>query len=124
MKTKRPLLRINALSYAILIRELQADYPSSLRDLCEATGLAYTTIRETMREWHKQKVVFIAGFNKDIRGRDNERLWSLGLDKKDAKRFRFTQSERQARSRAKKKALHLVSILSPTGSIWNVSQAH
>jgi hypothetical protein len=122
-KTKRPLARINALSYAILLREL-IESPSTLRELSAATGLAYTTIREAMHAWHIAKIVYIVGYNKDARGRDNERLWSFGLDRRDAKRFAFTQSERQARSRAKKRAIQLVNILSPNQGIWNVSQAN
>ena len=121
MKKNRPLAKINALSYAALIREL-IEVPSSYHDLAEATGLAYTTIREAIYAWHIQKIVFVAGYKEDVLGRRSIKLWSFGLDRKDCKPLRYTPAERQKRHRQKKKALYLATIFAQ--GVSNVSQAH
>jgi len=95
------LNRINAMSFAKLVAELVAA-PMSYRELVEATGLHYCTIREHVVALHREGVIHIAGYNKDCRDRDNERLWLFGA-KRDAKRTRLSHTERQRRCRAKAK---------------------
>lgn len=97
-------IRVNAMSYAKLMAELVHE-PITYRELAEATGLHYTTVREYITALHKEKVVHIAEYNKDKCLRDNERLWLWG-HKKDATRSKFTAAERQIRYRNKIAAIN------------------
>lgn len=102
-------MKVNALSFAVLMRVLNED-AHTIAELNEATGLHPQTIREWINVMHMKKVVFIAGYEKDAKGRDNAPYWQFGIDKTDAKRARLTSAERKARSRMKRKTANIFNL--------------
>lgn len=97
-------IKVNAMSYAKLVRELH-DGPFSFAELAENTGLHYHTVRDYVNQLHKERLVYVADWEKDRLGRDCKPLWSFGIDRKDKRRAKLTAKERQQRHRAKKKIL-------------------
>lgn len=96
-------IKVNAMSQALVIKAL-LEGPSSLRELAEVSGLHYVTVREYMSAMHKAKAAHISGWEKDMRGRDNIKVYSLGSGK-DRLRERMTQAQRAQRYRDKKYGL-------------------
>jgi predicted ArsR family transcriptional regulator len=97
------VIKVNAMSYAKLIKELH-DGPYSFQELADNTGLHYHTVREYVNCLHRERLVHIALWEKDRLGRDCKPLWVFGRSK-DKKREKMTQAERQARHRSKKRGL-------------------
>jgi len=106
-----PQIKVNAMSYAKLVAELQ-EGGHSVTELADATGLAYCTVREHIVALHREKVIHIGGYNRDVRDREIERVWVWGNDK-DVKRAALGHRLRQRRHRAKKKQAELLNILTP-----------
>lgn len=96
-------IKVNAMSYAKLLRELH-DGPFSFAELAQNTGLHYHTVRDYVNALHRERLVHIALWEKDKLGRDCKPLWSYG-QARDKKRERMTAAERQERHRAKKRGL-------------------
>lgn len=94
-------IKVNALSYAKLLRELH-EGPYSFAELAENTGLHYHTIRDYVNALHRERLVHIFAWDKDSYGRDCKPLWIYGQGR-DKKRERMTQAERQQRHRSKKR---------------------
>jgi hypothetical protein len=107
---KRSPIKTNALSYSKLIAALVNDSPLTVTELQIPTGLHYGTIREQLRALHKERLIFIAGYKKDARDRDNEHLWSWG-NQKDVKKFKLSPSQRQARAREKKRLAQIQEVM-------------
>lgn len=99
----RKVIKINAMSYAILVK-LLFEGTRSCAELAEATGLHVLTVYQYTRELHKVGACHIALWEKDPRGRDCTRIYMLGAGR-DAKRRKVSGAERQARWRAKRAAL-------------------
>ncbi len=97
------IIKVNAMSYAKLLRELH-DGPFSFQELADNTGLHYHTVREYVNALHREHLVHIALWEKDRLGRDCKPLWAYGQSR-DKKRERMTQAERQERHRAKKRGM-------------------
>lgn len=100
------IFKVNQDTYARLFKEL-LDGPVSAHDAVEATGIHLVTAQNLFRCLKKHKVVHIAAWDKDSRGRDMIPVYGLGAGR-DKPRRRKTAAERQAQCRAKKAALALV----------------
>lgn len=102
------MLKVNAMSQAHLIRALLVG-DMTLSELAEETGLHYVTVREYCSALHKAGAAHIARWEPDARGRHIIKVYRLGQGK-DATRPKMTQSERQARLRARKRAAEMLSV--------------
>lgn len=102
------MLKVNAMSQAHLIRALLVG-DMTLSELAEETGLHYVTVREYCSALHKAGAAHIARWEPDARGRHIIKVYRLGQGK-DAVRPKMTQSERQARLRARKRAAEMLSV--------------
>ena len=105
----RRIVKINALTQAKLI-EAMLDGVYNCQELAEITGLHYVTVLHYTRELHRAKAAHISGWDKDSRGRDVVKIYSIGRGK-DAKREKLTGAQRQARTREKKKAQEVAKIM-------------
>ena len=106
----RRIVKINAFTQAKLI-EAMLDGVYNCQELAEITGLHYVTVLHYTRELHRAKAAHISGWDKDSRGRDVVKIYRIGRGK-DAKREKLTGAERQARTRAKHKAVQFANLLS------------
>lgn len=93
------MIKVGALTYAKLIRELM-EGPWSFVEMATNTGLHYHTVREYVNALHREGLVHIAGWDKDMLGRDCKPLWNFGQGR-DKKRARLTAAQRQERHRNK-----------------------
>lgn len=104
-KGKR-IIKINAITQAQLIK-LLLEGTYTCVELAEMTGLHYVTVLQYTRELHRAGAAHIAHWEKDERGRDNVKVYKLGVGR-DAKRQRMTEAQKQARYRAKMQAARLL----------------
>lgn len=102
----RRCVKVNAMSQAKLIKLLLRGV-YTCEQLAEKTGLHYVTVLQYTRELWLAGAAYIDHWEKDSRGRDNVKVYRVGIGS-DAKRTRLTSAERQARSRAKQKAVALL----------------
>ena len=114
MTPRRRIKKINAFTQARLIK-LLLEGTYTCAELAEQTGLHYVTVLDYTRELHRSGAVYISSWEKDSRGRDNSRIYKIGVGK-DAKRERMTQVERQARYRAKKRAAQKAQVMVGKGT--------
>lgn len=114
MTPHRRIKKINAFTQARLIK-LLLEGTYTCAELAEQTGLHYVTVLDYTRELHRAGAAHISSWEKDSRGRDNSRIYKIGVGK-DAKRQKMTQVERQARYRAKKKAAQKVQVMVGKGA--------
>lgn len=112
LKGKR-MVKVNALAYAHLIK-LMLEGIYSCEELAEFSGLHYVTVLHYTRELYRAKACHIVRWEKDARERDSVKIYKLGAGK-DAKRQKLTQVERQARWRAKAKALKATAVMAGAG---------
>lgn len=105
----RRIAKINRFTQAKLI-EAMLDGVYTCAELAEMTGLHYVTVLDYTRELHRAKAAYICGWEKDSKGRDVIKIYKIGRGK-DAKREKLSGAERQARSRAKKKAIEFANLL-------------
>lgn len=98
--------KVNQDTYARLFSEL-LDGPISAHDAVEATGIHLVTAQNLFRTLKKHKVVHIAAWDKDSKGRDATPVYGIGAGR-DKPRRKTPAAERQRQSRAKKAALALV----------------
>ena len=107
-KGKRQI-KINAILQAQLIKLLfEGTYTCA--ELAEMTGLHYVTVLQYTRELHRAGAAHIAGWEKDVRGRDLAKIYKLG-EGKDRPRQKKTQAERQIAYRAKKKQIKIMELI-------------
>lgn len=102
-------MKINAYSQAQMIK-LMLEGPATCADLAEATGLHAGTVREYTRELRRAGAAYISAWEKDSRGRDVIKVYTLGIGK-DAKREKLTGAQRQARARAKVKTAQMSQVM-------------
>lgn len=112
-KGKR-LIKVNALTQAHLIK-LLLDGDRTCEELAEETGLHYVTVLHYTRELHRAGACFIHHYEKDVRGRDNSKVYKLGVGK-DAKRFKLTDAQKQARMRERRRMAQLLGLSCRTPS--------
>ena len=105
----RRIAKINRFTQAKLI-EAMLDGVYTCAELAEMTGLHYVTVLDYTRELHRAKAAHICAWEKDSKGRDVIKIYKIGRGK-DAKREKLSGAERQARSRAKKKAVEWANLL-------------
>lgn len=77
-------LRVNAMTNAVLIRELM-DGPSTAAELAELVGLSKQTITRYLMAMHRKKCIRIAGWDRDSSGKQSIRCFGFG-DAPDAKK--------------------------------------
>lgn len=100
-KSKR-LIKVNAMSQARLIK-LLLEGTYTCPELAEMSGLHYVTVLQYCRELHLVGAAHICEWEKDCRGRDNLKIYKLGVGT-DKRRSRMTEQEKQARYRSKMQA--------------------
>ena len=100
--------KVNQDTYARVFREL-LDGPVTAHDAVEVAGLHIVTAQHLMRCLKKHKVVHIAAWEVDKLGRDATPVYALGPGR-DKPRRKLTPAQRQARCRAKKKAMAAVNL--------------
>ncbi len=100
------LHKINQDTYARIFKDL-LDGPISAHDAVESTGIHITTAQNLFRCLKKHKVVHIAAWDVDTKGRDATPVYALGGGRDKARRKK-SAAERQRVCRAKKAALALV----------------
>lgn len=100
----KPLKLKSRITHITLAKTLKMllDGPATVHEIAEVTGVMPRTAAEWMRALRKESCVHISGWVPDSRGRDATAVFSLGKGK-DKPRHRFTEAERQARRRARKK---------------------
>jgi hypothetical protein len=96
------MIKVNQSMYAKVFREL-LDGPTSAHDLVTLTGMHIITAQSLMRTLKTHKVVHIAAWEKDSRGRDAIPVYAMG-EGRDKKRARMSESERKRLSRERIKA--------------------
>ena len=119
-KKGRKVIKVGAISYAHLIKEL-ATGDMTCAELAEATGLHKLTVYQYCRELHAVGAVHIARYEADMRGRHNIKVYKLG-EKRDAQRVRIPAKARQAQSRARKESAKLALVMA--GKAQYVSSAN
>jgi len=97
-------VKVNAMSYALLIKSLM-DGDLTMFELAAETGLHYDTVRSYCKELHKAKAIHIERFEPDARGRHTIKVYKIGAVR-DAKRPRMSGAERQSRRRAVVRSLN------------------
>ena len=100
---RRPAVKVNALSFGLMLQYLIEHPNSGLQELADHAGLHYMTVGTWTRAWHQLKLIHISGWDKDSYGRPNVRLFTFGPGT-DAKRPRQTDAQIARRYRANKKA--------------------
>lgn len=113
IKSRRRVVKVNALSYALLIK-LMLDGTYTCRELAEETGLHVTTVYDYTRALHSASAAHICTWEKDTRGRDSMPVFMLGAGR-DKRRHTDTAAQRQAKARAKRKALEMQQVMSGQG---------
>ena len=106
---RSPAVKIGAITYALLVKAM-LDGVYTCIELAQETGLHYGTVLNYTREMHKAGAAHICRWEPDIRGRHLIRVYKIGAGK-DAKRFKLTHAERQARVRAKHKNMALLKMM-------------
>lgn len=99
-------VKVNQETYARLFKEL-LEGPMTAHEAVEATGIHVVTAQNLLRCLRKHRVVHVAAWEPDSRGRDMTPVYAFGKGR-DKPRRKLTAAERQARSRAKKQALSLI----------------
>jgi len=105
----RRVIKVGALTYAQLIKYM-LEGMHNCQELAELTGLHYVTVLQYTRELHRAGAAHISTWEKDTRGRDVIKVYSLGPGK-DKPRQKLTQNERMARSRDKVKQQQLAQVM-------------
>lgn len=111
-KKKRNIIKVNAMAYSHLIKALfTGDH--TCEELAEITGLHKLTVYQYCRELHKVKAVHICRRDPDRLGRHTVKVYKLG-ESRDTPPVRMTGAERQAKSRAKEKAMEIAAVMGGT----------
>lgn len=100
--------KVNQNTYARLFKELLSG-PMSAHDAVEVAGLHIVTAQQLFRCLKKHKVVHIAAWEPDTRGRDATPVYGLG-NGRDKPRRKMTAAERQRVCRAKKAGLAMINL--------------
>jgi|OpeIllAssembly_1097287.scaffolds.fasta_scaffold64493_4 hypothetical protein len=109
----RRIIKINAITQAKLI-EAMLDGVYTCAELCDITGLYYSTVLHYCRELHRAEAAHICGWAKDKRGNTTLRIFKIGRGK-DAKPKKLTGAERHARWRQKQKSIELIHLSAGDG---------
>jgi hypothetical protein len=103
---KRTIRKLNAIAQAQLIKYMLEGI-HSCQELAELSGLHVITVYQYARELHKAGAAHISAWEKDARGRDVIKIYSLGPGK-DKKRERMTPAQRQAKARSKRQHIDMM----------------
>lgn len=77
------------------------------QQLADRTGLHYVTVLRYTRELYRARAAYICTWEKDKRGRDNNKVYKIGMGF-DAKRIKLSAAERQRRHRSKVRNIRLI----------------
>lgn len=106
---RSPQVKIGAITYALLVKAM-LDGVYTCIELAQETGLHYVTVLNYTRAMHRAGAAHICRWEPDTRGRHLIKIYKIGAGK-DAKRFKLTQAERQARVRLKNKNIALLGMM-------------
>lgn len=98
-------VKINALTYAILLREL-IDGDKNCHELAEASGLHIQTVYDHTKEMYKQGVIHVHDWETDTKGRCSVRIYMLRPGK-DAKKYTKSRQQVSADYRTRQKQILL-----------------
>lgn len=98
------MIKMGAITYAKLVKAM-LDGVYTCQELADETGLHYVTVLQYCRELHLAGAAHICGWEQDSLGRDALKVYKIGSGK-DKPRRRITEAQRQARYRAKVKAMN------------------
>lgn len=104
-------IKVNAITQARLIK-LMLEGDRNCQELADETGLHYVTVCQYTRELHRVGAVHIVRWDEDRNGRQNIRVYKIGVGK-DVKPRRMTPAERQTRSRHKKRMATQLGLIGP-----------
>ena len=101
---KRSQARVNPLALSKMLKAMTE--PASWQDIQDECGLSQRTLGPYIAALRKEKIIYLAGWEKDSRGCHSIRLWKLG-DKEDARKPKpktdsQRSSEYQKRQRVRK----------------------
>lgn len=99
-------MKVNQETYARVFAEL-LENPMTAHDAVEVAGLHIVTAQSLFRCLKKHRVVHVAAWEPDSRGRDVTPVYGLGKGR-DKPRRKKTAAQRQAQCRAKKAAMAMV----------------
>ena len=109
------MIRINALSFAKMIRYMQEVGVFTIHEVADHTGLHYVTVRRYVKALHREKALHIDAWDKDSWGRDAIKIYAFGPGS-DAKRTKIKPALRAKRYRAKIKMMTAVNAVAcPAG---------
>lgn len=91
--------RVNALMFAIIVKEFQAG-PSSATELANLTGVSRPTIRLYLQTLHKHGCLHVVSYECDNQGRERSPVYALGHGEDIAKRQPQPHARCTARWRA------------------------
>lgn len=100
-------MNVTAMTYAKLMK-LLTEGTRNTRELSEAVGVHYETMRDYIRALHKEGVIHVVMWDDDARGANTIAVWMLGQEADAKQRPSKTPIQRQAAYRAKKKALMMI----------------
>lgn len=100
--SKGPQIKVNAMSYAKLIKALWRE-PKTLDGLALETGLHVWTVRNYVKALHREEVIHICKWLKDSLGRDCTPVYAFGMGV-DAVRTAKTAAQKGRERRARRKA--------------------
>lgn len=101
-RKSRPCVKVNALSFGLMLQYLVEHPHTSFQELADHSGLHYITVGDWVRVWHKLKLVHISGWDPDSLGRPNVKLYSFGPGP-DVKRMRKSDAQKARDYRIRKK---------------------
>jgi len=87
-------MKLNAHLMARMVRML-VEGPCMAREIVDETGLAYCTVISYLQALHRQKAVHICGWERDVMGRAQIKVYAFG-EHKDTPRPRLTDAQKQA----------------------------
>ena len=77
MSASRKKLKLNVLTFALMLREFQSG-PTSSKDIVEITGYQRHTVTNYLRVLHDKGCIHIVGYEEDAFGRQRGPVYALG----------------------------------------------
>lgn len=108
---RKKTVKVNALSFGLMLQYLMQHGHATLAELAEHTGLHPQTVKTWIAEWHRLNVVHVCEWERNSYGRPTIMVYKLG-EGRDKPRPKKSQAERARTWRANKKIRDLQRALS------------
>jgi hypothetical protein len=100
---RKPIVKVNALSYGIMLRYFIDHGHATIKELADESGLHPQTVKDWLAIWHNRlKLIHIGGWERNAYGRPTVIVYHWG-EGKDAPRPKKSMAERARTWRANKK---------------------